>query len=97
MKKMGGNIIRATYAPRTHEAVVDVNYDTRSFSITYVASVNMGGSDGYIDRHYSRWVRNLERDIVFEVGNPQRKQQWLDEYEAQRKHRRYGPAGRRGS
>ena len=95
MKEVGSNVIRATYAPRTHEAVVDVSYDTRSFSITYVSSVNMSESNGYIDTHYNRWVRNLERDIVFEVGNPARKQQWVDEYEAEHRRQGYGPARRR--
>jgi len=50
-----------------HEVAVDVSYDTKNFSITYVDSKNMNyevNFDGpYIHYKYNRWVRILKEDI----------------------------------
>jgi hypothetical protein len=80
MKDMGGDVVRATYAPRGHEAVVDVSYDTQTFSIAHVSSRDMNEAGGKISHHYNRWVRNLEKDIVFEIGNPERQREWVQDY-----------------
>ena len=56
-----------------HEVVVDVAYDTKTFSITYVDSKNMNyevNFDGpYIHYKYNRWVRILKEDIQEALSN----------------------------
>ena len=50
-----------------HQVVVDITYDTKTFSISYVDSRNMNyeeNFDGpYIHYKYNRWVRILKEDI----------------------------------
>ena len=50
---------------RTHRAVVDITYDTRSFSITYKDSVNLDyrPNDNTIHSNYNGWIQNLEKAI----------------------------------
>jgi hypothetical protein len=48
---------------RTHVAVVDVVYDTQTFSIQYKDSVNLDYSSGNIHKNYNGWIENLERGI----------------------------------
>lgn len=56
-------LVTGRIALRTHVAVVDVTYDTKSFSIAYKDSVNLDAANGNIHRNYNGWVENLERDI----------------------------------
>lgn len=56
-------LVTGRIALRTHVAVVDVTYDTRTFSINYKESVNLDASNGNIHKNYNGWVENLERDI----------------------------------
>jgi hypothetical protein len=50
---------------RTHAAVVDISYDTKSFSITYKDSTDLqyDASQGQIHKNYNGWVQNLENGI----------------------------------
>jgi hypothetical protein len=48
---------------RTHQAVSDIEYDTKSYSIKYRDSVDLGAKDGQIHRNYNGWVQNLDRQI----------------------------------
>ncbi len=50
-------------ALRTHVAVVDITYDTRTFSIRYKDSVNLDYANGSVHRTYNGWIENLEREI----------------------------------
>ena len=54
---------------RTHRAVVDITYDTRSFSITYKDSVNLDyvETDKTIHSNYNGWIQNLEKAIRAQV------------------------------
>ena len=54
---------------RTHRAVVDITYDTRSFNITYKDSVNLDYSetDKTIHSNYNGWIKNLEKAIRAQV------------------------------
>jgi len=55
--------LEATYAPRTHKAVVDILYDRQTYSIRYKSSENLKAEDGTIHHNYNRWVQNLDEDI----------------------------------
>lgn len=55
------------YAPRTHEVVVAVRYDSNGFKIEYVSSKDMNyevkRGTPQIHGNYNRWIRNLALDI----------------------------------
>jgi hypothetical protein len=48
---------------RTHQALVDIEYDTKQYSIKYKDSVDMQAKDGTIHKNYNGWVQNLEQRI----------------------------------
>jgi hypothetical protein len=50
-------------ALRTHQAVVDIDYDTKQYSITYRDSVDLNAKDGTIHKNYNGWVQNLDNRI----------------------------------
>ncbi|MCS6284339.1 MAG: hypothetical protein H8K08_02830 [Nitrospira sp.] len=57
--------ILGTQNARSHTAVVDINYTTKSYSITYKDSVNLNynADKQTIHEAYSGWVRNLDNAI----------------------------------
>ncbi len=48
---------------RSHQAVVNIDYDTKQYSITYRDSVDLGAKDGTIHKNYNSWVQNLDNRI----------------------------------
>ena len=48
---------------RTHKAVVDIDYDTRYYSIKYKDSVNLDYDGKTIHKNYNGGVENLDRAI----------------------------------
>ena len=54
---------------RTHRAVVDITYDTKSFSITYKDGLNLDyrEKDKTIHSNYNGWIQNLEKGIRAQV------------------------------
>jgi hypothetical protein len=56
-------LIRAKLYVRSHQAVVDIPYNDKFYSILYVESENLKYDDGQIHRNYNRWVNNLNVDI----------------------------------
>ena len=52
---------------RDHVAIIDVKYDTRSFSIVYRDSSNLDYRSGQIHRNYNGWIENLNREIRAEL------------------------------
>jgi hypothetical protein len=55
--------ISGRLALRTHLAVVDIEHDTKSYSIKYRDSTNLEARDGMIHRNYNGWIQNLEKAI----------------------------------
>ena len=45
-------------------ALVRIDHDTKTFSITYKDSRNLGYDGTLIRRNYNRWVRNLKQSIL---------------------------------
>ena len=68
MQDQGPGLMRGTLNVRTHQAVVDIPYDTRRFSIRYVTSTNLDYNGSTIHRNYNSWVRNLQNAIVVQSG-----------------------------
>ena len=59
-----GHIV-ATLHVRSHMAVVDIQYTTKSYSITYKESSNLkyDAGDGTIHSNYNAWVQRLDNNI----------------------------------
>ena len=48
---------------RSHAAVVDIEHNTKTYSIKYRESTDLNEKDGTIHRNYNSWVQNLDRAI----------------------------------
>ena len=64
MDSQGPGLMRGTLNLRTHQAVVDIPYDTQRFGIRYVSSSNLDYDGRVIHRNYNSWVRNLQNAIM---------------------------------
>ncbi len=55
---------------RKHQAVVEIPYSSKSFSIKYKNSMNLkhNPETGTIHNNYNGWVQNLENAINFELS-----------------------------
>lgn len=59
----GPGKLEGVLALRDHRAVVDISYDTRSYSIKYKDSSNLQYDGANIHRNYNGWVQNLDNTI----------------------------------
>ena len=48
---------------REHRAVVDITYDTKSYSIMYKDSSNLNYDGKTIHSNYNGWIQNLDKAI----------------------------------
>lgn len=55
---------------RTHTAVVEIPYSSKSYSINYKSSVNLNEEDGQIHNNYNGWVKNLAKGIDAQLAAP---------------------------
>ena len=63
MADAGPGKLVGTLDIRTHQAVVDIPYSAKSYSIVYKSSQNLNESGGTIHTNYNGWVQNLDRAI----------------------------------
>ena len=65
-----GHIV-GTLDLRSHQAVVDITYDTKRYNITYKSSQNLLITDGNgregIHPNYNGWIQNLDNAIRTQV------------------------------
>lgn len=59
--------IAGTLVLRTHTAVVEIPYSSKSYSILYKSSVNLDESDGQIHKNYNSWIQNLDKAIKVQL------------------------------
>ncbi|WP_421272345.1 hypothetical protein [Aeromonas taiwanensis] len=72
MKKEKTGLIRGQVNVRQHQAVIDIPYSARDYSINYVSSVNLDDKGkGSIHRSYNRWVLGLNQAIQTELARTQ--------------------------
>lgn len=64
MKEVSPGYMIGTLALRSHIAVVDIRYDTDSFSIGYRDSTNLNYDGSSIHGNYNGWVKNLQSAIL---------------------------------
>lgn len=63
MRDEGPNLLVGTLQLRTHTAVVEIPYSSRTYGIKYRSSVNLEERDGNIHKNYNGWIQNLTRGI----------------------------------
>ena|SRR5690242_20250980 len=57
-----------TLALRTHVAVVDIDYDRKSYSIKYKDSTNLEYNGSTIHRNYNGWIQRLDQGIKSQLS-----------------------------
>jgi hypothetical protein len=62
-KDEGPNKLVGTIQLRTHTAVIEVPYSSRSYSVKYRSSMNLDQAGGSIHKNYNGWIQNLTRGI----------------------------------
>jgi hypothetical protein len=63
MKDAGKGHIVGTLHLRKHMAMVDIKYNTKSYSITYKDSEGLNYDGANVHQNYNGWVQNLETSI----------------------------------
>ena len=63
-----GHIV-ATLSVRTHVAVVDIRYTTKTYSISYKDSVELKYDGTNIHSNYNSWVKNLDSRIRIQINS----------------------------
>lgn len=63
MKPVEPGLILGTLHLRTHMAMVDIKYDTNTYSITYKDSTNLDYNGHNIHKNYNGWIQNLDNGI----------------------------------
>ena len=63
MVPRGPGKMEGTLELRTHRAVVDIDYDTKKYSIKYKDSANLQYDGTNIHQNYNGWVQNLDKAI----------------------------------
>jgi hypothetical protein len=69
MKETKPGQILGTLYLRTHMAVVDVNYTTKSYSIMYKDSTDLNYDGTNIHANYNGWIQNLDKAIRAQLSN----------------------------
>ena len=60
--------ITGTLKVRAHLAVVDIDYNPKSYSIKYKESSNLNYDGSNIHRNYNSWIQNLDRQIQVQLS-----------------------------
>ncbi|MCX7659782.1 MULTISPECIES: hypothetical protein [Caldimonas] len=63
MRDEGPNLLVGTLHLRSHTAVVEIPYNSQTYSIKYRSSVNLDAQGGQIHKNYNGWIQNLNRNI----------------------------------
>jgi hypothetical protein len=63
MVARGPGAMEGTLVLRDHRAVVDIKYDTKTYSIKYKDSSNLQYDGSSIHKNYNGWVQNLDNAI----------------------------------
>jgi hypothetical protein len=68
MKPSGKGRVNGTLVVREHTANIEVDHDTKTYTIRYKDSVNLNAKDGTIHPNYNGWIQNLDRNIRAELA-----------------------------
>jgi hypothetical protein len=64
----GPGKLEGTINLRTHTAVVDIPYNSSTYSIKHKRTEGLSESGGMIHRNYNSWVGNLDKAIRTEIA-----------------------------
>ena len=69
MTPKGPGTVQGVLDIRTHQAIIDVTYDTKTYNITYRDSTNLSyvPENKTIHSNYNGWVQNLDKAIRVQV------------------------------
>lgn len=69
MTSKGPGKIEGVLDIRKHQAIIDVTYDTKTYSVTYRASTNLDYNEATktIHSNYNGWIQNLDKAIRAQV------------------------------
>jgi hypothetical protein len=70
MRDEGPNKLVGSIQLRGHSAVVNIPYNSQSYSILYRSSTDLGEKDGKIHKNYNGWIQNLTREINSQLNRP---------------------------
>jgi hypothetical protein len=65
----GEGLILASIRVRSHSAKVEIKHTNSTVSISHVESYRLDHRDGWIHSNYNRWVANLHKTILHELGS----------------------------
>lgn len=69
MREDSPGVISGHIQVRKHQATINIPYNTQSYSINYVSSVNLDDTgSGKIHRNYNRWINGLNQAIQIELN-----------------------------
>jgi hypothetical protein len=69
MKPVEPGLIVGTLNLRTHMAMVNIKYDTKTYNITYKDSSNLDYTGDNIHKNYNGWIQNLDSGIRAQLSN----------------------------
>src|SRR6185369_16814923 len=69
MTPKGPGKIEGVLEIRKHQAIVDITYDTKAYSVTYRTSTNLDYNEvtKTIHSNYNGWIQNLDKGIRAQV------------------------------
>lgn len=68
MSPMEPGYIVGTLTRRSHTAVIDIRFNTQTYSITYRDSTNLSFDGTNIHSNYNSWIQLLQTDIQNQVA-----------------------------
>ncbi len=68
MQKVRPGLITVTYTPRGLSATMEIEYDTKQYSITYKDSRGLKYDGSQIHKTYNSWVHNLDNRIRVQLS-----------------------------
>ena len=67
MRPTAPGVINGTISLRGNSAVVDVEYNPKSYNIVYRSSTGLESGNGQIHKNYNGWIENLNNAIRREL------------------------------
>jgi len=67
MRPAAPGVVNGQINLRGHSAVIDVEYNPKSYNIVYRSSSGLDASNGQIHKNYNGWIENLNNAIRREL------------------------------
>ena len=67
MRPAAPGVVSGSLNLRGHSAVIDVEYNVKTYNIVYRSSNNLDANNGQIHKNYNGWIENLNSAIRREL------------------------------